>query len=75
MLRAHEGGQPSLELGDLRTHDEAPVVEDPLHAGIDLGLEVPVLRLHVVQLDGGVLHFVHVVHFFPIHSQAFAVIL
>ena len=75
MLHAREGGEPALELGDLGPHDEAPVVEDLLDARVDLALEQAVLGLDVVEFDGGVPDFVHVVHFFAILSQVFAVIL
>ena len=42
--------QPLLELGDLRTEDELPVVEDPLDASVDRFDELAILALEVDEI-------------------------
>jgi hypothetical protein len=46
-----ELSQPLLQLGHLRAHDVAAVIEHALHPGVDLLAQGGVLRLEVDELE------------------------
>ncbi len=50
MPNADPSRQALFQLGDLRTHDIAPMLQDGLHAGLDIGLDALVLGLEIDEI-------------------------